>query len=119
MDVSKLSKVELNRAMIWPYPHLNSFIWTDTGTEVWVGPKTLTNPHWSYLLNWNLTMPLAVANGLDIELTDEGFGDCGTITKYRPKDADLTVDFDLAENTLRAICEVLFMIKMEGKSWMN
>ena len=104
MDVSKLTDVELNRAMIWIYPRLNSFIWTDTGAEVWVGPKTLTNPHWSYLLNWNLTMPLAIENELKINFHTKEVSAIGHYPYSKNK------------NPLRAICEVLAMIALEKKN---
>ena len=103
-QVSVLSDTELNRAMIWFFPHLNSFIWVDTGTEVWVGPKKLTNPHWSYLLNWNLTMPLAVENELEISFMP--------VTRCEEcYDGKVATN----QNPLRAICECLVLIALESK----
>jgi hypothetical protein len=114
MNASKLSDVELNRAMIWLYPHLNSFIWTDTGAEVWVGPKKLTNPHWSYLLNWNLTMPLAVENGISI-INIKGVVYAGNNLKAQ-KGFSVTMDNGAQNNNpLRAICEVLVTIALEKR----
>ena len=107
MDVSKLTDVELNRAMIWLNPRLNSFIWTDTGAEVWVGPKTLTNPHWSYLLNWNLTMPLAIENFIWVQPPQVGDGIWHIYNDER--------FFAKSLNPLRAICEVLVLIALEKK----
>ena len=118
MNVSELTDVELNRAMIWLYPKLNSFIWTDTGAEVWVGPKKLTNPHWSYLLNWNLTMPLAVENELNPQFSNKG--DTSVPFYYTQLQATGSQSRKWGKaysnrNPLRAICEVLVMIKIESK----
>ena len=58
-------------------------------------------------------MPLAVEDGLNIEMPDLEYIDCGTVTKYRVARSDVAVDFTAVENPLRAICEVLVMIKLE------
>ena len=89
MNVSKLTDVELNRAMNWLYgcgQHCDD--WGD----YW-------NHELEYLLNWSLTMPLAVENMNKIKNME----DIGELLQETFKPA------------LRAICEVLVMIKMEGK----
>ena len=118
MNVSKLTDVELNRAMIWLNPRLNSFIWTDTGAEVWVGPKTLTNPHWSYLLNWNLTMPLAVDNELNPQFSKNGLSSVAFYHTKIQTNGGNNMRWGMShsnKNPLRAICEVLVMIALEKK----
>lgn len=107
-QISNLSDIELNRAMVWLYPELNSFLWVDTGAKVWVGPRRPTNPSWSYLLNYNLTMPLAFGNNLTVIPCMTGRY---LVTRYAG-----TENVEAAnKNPLRALCEVLVMIAMEAK----
>lgn len=107
MNVSKLTDVELNRAMIWLYP-TDGRVWNDGFFYYCSSRGVLT-----YLLNWNLTMPLAVENGLSIELPEDEFECVGTVTRYFHRSTDIAVDFNSKVNPLRAICEVLVMIGME------
>ena len=113
MNVSALTDVELNRAMIWLYPLWGS-IWMVDQT----GDQMINRKGWStrvdYLTDWNLTMPLAVENGISI-INTKGVVHAGNNLKAQ-KGFSVTMD-NGAQNTnpLRAICEVLVMIKMESK----
>lgn len=67
-----------------------------------------------FTTDWNATMPIAIQHGLDIELPDSNLGDTGTITKYKPNDTDVQVDFGPfceCKDPLRAvvICLIKFM----------
>ena len=111
MNVSELTDVELNRAMIWIYGPtwiLTHGKYRDQGQDV-------IEMALSYLTDWNLTMPLAVENGLSIKMPDIDFDLTGAVTKYLTGTTDLYCDFIGTESPLRAICEVLVMIKMESK----
>ena len=100
MNVSELTDVELNRAMIWLYGPtwiLTHGKYRDQGQDV-------IEMALSYLTDWNLTMPLAVENEIEIEFMHmTRVSECydGAIKCNK--------------NPLRAICEVLVMIKMDGK----
>tara|TARA_R110000824_G_scaffold333887_1_gene520414 strand:- start:188 stop:520 length:333 start_codon:yes stop_codon:yes gene_type:complete len=110
MNVSELTDVELNRAMIWLYGPtwiLTHGKYRDQGQDV-------IEMALSYLTDWNLTMPLAVENGISI-INTKGVVHAGNNLKAQ-KGFSVTMD-NGAQNTnpLRAICEVLVMIKMESK----
>ncbi|PCI53640.1 MAG: hypothetical protein COB36_11955 [Alphaproteobacteria bacterium] len=113
MEVSALSDKELNRAMIWLHPRINPWIWVDTGDEIWAGPRSATNPHWSYLLNWNLTGPLMVE--YEISLNRMGGEYCAATDGTKPGDfghGTMMENCQSSENPLRAICECILMIEM-------
>ena len=101
-QVSALSDTELNRAMIWLYAK-NRFI--DREYKV---ADVIGNLRWyraaDYLADWNLTMPLAVENC--IWLQPDCIGD-GKLHAY--DDTHSTSN----KNPLRAICEVLVLIKYQ------
>lgn len=102
INVSELTDVELNRAMIWLY-HTKG-LWTDpdTGTPYC---SDIGDAYQVYFLDkWDLTMPLAVEN--KVWLQPDCMGN-GFIHAY---DDDYSAK---AINPLRAICEVLVMIKLE------
>ena len=99
MNASELTDVELNRAMIWLYPP--AFKLDDYGT--FVQPAYSTGIV-CYLTDWNLTMPLAVENKLDMDCDAELWRIYGPSASYSKH-----------KSLLRAICESLVMIKMEGK----
>ena len=109
MNVSILTDTQLNRAMIWLYSK-SRFIHKDYSIGDVVGNLIWTREV-NYLADWNLTMPLAHIKGLELFLTDGvigsrasyGAGFLGNYISTRNK------------NPLRAICEVLVMIKMESK----
>ena len=99
MNVSKLSKVELNRAMIWLYPP--AFKLNDYGTFL--------QPVHSicivcYLTDWNLTMPLAVENHLDMDFDGKMWRIYGPSASYSKH-----------KILIRAICEALVLIALEKK----
>lgn len=64
----------------------------------------------NYCSDWNATMPIAVDQGLDIELPTEWLGNIGTITKNVEFGTDIQVDFSHKESSLRAI--VICLIKV-------
>lgn len=124
MKISELTDVELNRAMIWLYmDEIDTFShnWFQQGLEelsrdyqnilddgksftVVLGEWEWDVNFLSGYLSWDLTMPLAVENGLILELSPHsgnyaGNEDYGSFSK----------------KPLRAICEVLVMIKLGEK----
>ncbi len=114
-QVEALTDTELNRAMIWCYP--------STG-EFWSDPETGTNYSWDkyeleqlhYLDDYNLTMPLAVDNEIQL-LTGQGHSGWHVAKKqYYDYDGPISNLATGDLNPLRAICEVLFMIAMEREA---
>ncbi len=103
INVSELSDVELNRAMIWLYPikgmelHKNGPCF---GCDYFLHRQGIGYSWLDYLTDYNLTMPLAVENGLSVDLK------CGTIA------ADKFTHFSNAD-PLRSICEALVMIRLD------
>jgi hypothetical protein len=118
-QISNLSKTELNRAMVWLYPSALLPEYTLTGkpiinhdagnfllAETYSGYECLeTSAEINYLTDYNLTMPLAFENELEIDFM---------------KKTRVTECYDGAfsshENPLRAVAEVLVMIAMEKQS---
>ena len=101
IDVSKLSKVELNRAMIWCYP--DCIYGRSKGTIYSRYSSFIGFVDVGFLDVWNLTMPLAVENNLKIH--------------FHTKEASAIDNYPYAKNKnpLRPICEVLVMIALEKK----
>lgn len=94
-QVSQLSDVELNRAMIWCYPDKRNY---DGYYDEYMG--------YDYLTDYNLTMPLAFENKLSIfEELDLYAVEAAPLNQFIIRLAN--------KNPLRAICEVLLMIAME------
>lgn len=101
-QVSALSDVELNRAMIWLYPpeHRKYDPFEDDGSNCWSGNyEDLID--YDYLGDYNQAMPLAVECGLAIEFNPQGTF------------AGLGYSESTNDNPLRAICEVLVLIKCQ------
>lgn len=100
-QVSALSNVELNLAMIWCYPPKKSVFITILNNYAF--DSKIVN----YLTDYNLTIPLAHKSNLLISLSGE-YPDDGSIcwSQFKEHVSD-------HENPLRAICEVLLMIAME------
>jgi hypothetical protein len=98
MDVSKLTDVELNMAMIWLNTDLPFYITSDQVSRVKEGGKVI-----DHLTDWNLTMPLAVENELKINFHTKEVSAIGHYPYSKNK------------NPLRAICEALVMIALEKK----
>jgi len=100
-QVSQLSDVELNRAMIWLHPPKNR-VWncdcSHSCNEIWSGGYQL-----SYMDDYNLTMPLAIKYELEADFST-------IITEVSHPSIGGSVS---NSNPLRAICEVLLMIAME------
>jgi hypothetical protein len=119
IDVSKLSEVELNRAMIWCYGDLHPTIdlsgIEDFGDKILIDMGEGYDYSPDYLTDWNLTMPLAVDNDISI-INTKGVIYAGNNLKAQ-KGFSVTVD-NGAQNTnpLRAICEVLVMMALEKKN---
>ena len=99
MDVSKLSKVELNRAMIWLNTDLPFYITSDQVSRVKEGGKVI-----DHLTDWNLIMPLAVEHHLDMDFDGEMWRIYGPSASYSKH-----------KILYRAICEALVMIALEKK----
>ena len=102
-QVNQLTDVELNRAMIWLYPEEYSVSRCPESIWYWRGMLRL-----DYLEDWNLTMPLAVETGLDISFprNNDHIVEVKTLN-------NLKWYISNNKNPLRAICEVLVMIKLE------
>jgi hypothetical protein len=94
-QISKLSDTELNRAMVWCYPDSKNY---DGYYDEYMG--------YDYLTDYNLTMPLLFK--LDASL----FSCDGTVEVIQ---TDSPNHWSNRENPLRAICEVLVMIALEGE----
>jgi hypothetical protein len=110
MNVSKLSKVELNRAMIWCYGDLHPTIdlvgVEDFGNKILIDMGEGYDYSPDYLTDYNLTMPLAKKHMI-------------TIRHY--ENTTETQDFMWGFNSshkapLRSICEVLVMIALEKRA---
>lgn len=96
-QVSKLSDVELNRAMIWCYPPKGYHFHADR-VRHWLLPEGKVD----YLTDYNLTMPLVFNIGSRYILS--------SIPAYQLSKGKAD------KNPLRAICEVLLMIAMEREA---
>lgn len=112
MNIQTLNDTELNRAIIWLYPpkyrKYNPF--KDSGEYCCSGSYEDTIDY-DYLTDWNLTMPLAVENGLIIgPMNNSMWPDW-----WEARNNKAIGLFSFHEDPLRAICEVLVMIGMEGK----
>lgn len=105
MKISELTDVELNRAMI-------EMLYGKGDKDI---ERLYQAGKLNFLDDWNLAMPLAVEHGLSIELPEDEFDCVGTVTKYIHGNTDIAVDFDSKVSPLRAISEVLVMIKLGEK----
>ena len=101
-QVSALSDTELNRAMIWLYPPTDGVIYNGAIDMYMARYRSM-----DYLTSYDLTMPLAVENKLTIDLEPESEYD--EITVY---DVIGSVSAQ-TKDPLRAICEVLVLIKYQ------
>ena len=102
MNVSALTDVELNRAMIWLYP--DCIYGRSKGAIYSRHSSFIGFVDVGFLDVWDLTMPLAVENKLDMDCDAELWRIYGPSASYSKH-----------KSLLRAICESLVMIKMEGK----
>ena len=94
MNVSKLTDVELNRAMVE----------LEFGNEDKDIERLYRAGKLDHLTDWNLTMPLAVENELKIDFHTK---EVSVIGHY---------PYSKNKNPLRAICEVLVLIALEKKN---
>lgn len=108
INVSELTETELSRLMTWFY--CGATVIKDTGKSVEI-MYVLKNGEYhqgaiSYLTDYNLTMPLAVENDLWTESLSNNRlkGTAGTMVGSTTAQCS---------TLLRAICEVLVMIKLE------
>ena len=99
MNVSELTDTELNRAMIWLYPPSDSVTYSGDIDMYLSRYRSM-----DYLSSYDLTMPLAVENELDMDF------DTGLWQIYAP-----SASYSKNKNLIRAICETLVMIAMESK----
>jgi hypothetical protein len=98
-QISNLTDVELNRAMVWLYPPCFDI---DDYSVVIEARYEIGKVN--YLSDYNLTMPLFIENYLSISPFYDGSG--WVCDRWDGYSADKTF--------LRAICELLVMIAMEG-----
>jgi len=109
-QVSVLSDIELNRAMIWLYPP-KLMLLEDSGEDCFfIGARSS-----AYLGDFNLTMPLVFEHRVRVKTN---FHKTMTIAKQLVS-ADMGGDYfnnkTAHKNPLRAICQCLVLIAMEGK----
>jgi len=107
-QISQLSDVELNRAMIWCYPDKRNY---DGYYDEYMG--------YDYLTDYNLTMPLAIKLGVCLTLDkDYDIWDASETCDLNAMYVDDIEWGEIASNKdpLRAICEVLLMIAMEREA---
>lgn len=115
MNIQELSDTELNLAMIWAYPNAFTCLTYESGTDSYTGFCANGNGANLRVIDftgdWNLTMPLAFERGLTItpEWSDESY----SAATY--DEAGKMIHDAAGSNPLRAICEVLLMIYIEGK----
>ncbi len=102
-QVSQLSDVELNLAMIWLY--WDKKIQKNYTYMCSLYKFGLTGRIYEYLTDYNLTMPLAIKQELEVD-----FNKNSTIVFDFISNIRLELG---SQNPLRAICEVLLMIAME------
>jgi hypothetical protein len=113
MNVSKLSKVELNRAMIWLYP-LKEI--TKNYTVMKSFPKFgLLRVSIDFLTDYNLTMPLAFENNIST-INESGSHWAGTDVMAGDGPCIYMENDTISKDPLRAICEVLVIIAMEERA---
>ena len=106
-QISALTDTELNRAMIWLYP-TDGRVWTD-GFFYYCSSRGGL----AHLLDWDLTMPLAVENNVS---TINESGNCWAGTDAMAGDGLLYMENDVInKNPLRAICECLVLTALEQK----
>ena len=115
MNVSELTDTELNRAMIWCYPpeHRSHAPFEDNGEFCWSGDYEDTI-YYDYLDDYNLTMPLAVENGVyhGSTVCASGLSNAPIFYAFSGVDSN---ESDYCATLLRAYCETLVMIAMEGR----
>lgn len=110
MNIQTLSDTELNRAMIWLYPP--KFNIDDYGAFLEPTYKTGMVCH---LTDFNLTMPLAFENNLNTEAPTFMRNLFRVYQYYIITNTGERCREATNKKLLRAICEVLVMIGMEGK----
>ena len=101
-QVSALSDVELNLEML----NIHMDYW-QTDKDIL---KAVQSGKFNYLEDYNLTMPLAVENSLLIgPMNDSLYPDCWTARNNKAIGVSIH-----NKNPLRAICEVLVLIKCQS-----
>lgn len=116
MNIQALSETELNRAMIWLYPpeHRKHHPFKDHGEYCCSGSYEDTIDY-DYLGDYNQTMPLAFESNLNIE-SPTFMRKLFRVYQYYiiPNTGERCREV-VNKDPLRAICEVLVMIGMEGE----
>ena len=108
-QISGLSDIELNRAMIWCYPPSRTVTYIDQSNVLryYIESRWKLDPA-NYLTDYNLTMPMVFSNNLAVIPCMTGRY---LVTRYAG-----TENVEAAnKRPLRAICEVLLLIAMDGK----
>lgn len=120
-QVSALSDVELNRAMIWLYPkaveNLVEVYACGDWSQVICGDDIHIECDEGYVealftRDWGVTMPLAVENKLKHGYTTCASGLSDELIYYA-YDQDLDIESNYCPALLRAYCEVLVLIKYQ------
>ena len=102
-QVSALSGLELNRAMIWLYPVFGEVADYADGLYLWKTGASRIKV--DYLEDYNLTMPLAFSAGVNVHRI---FNSSNRFRAYESNARFRAVN----ENPLRAICECLVLIAL-------
>lgn len=110
MNVSELSDVEVNRAMIWCYGPM----WICSHEKYRDQGQVVVESALTYLTDYNLTMPLAVEHGVSL-INERGAAWAGTDIFAGDGLAIYMENDSINKNPLRAISEVLIKIAMEKK----
>ena len=109
VEISALTDAQLNRAMIWCYPPKGKMLSLPEHYLFLVGPV-------NYLADWNLTMPLAVENDCAfLPRKGDSRGLLAQVCINKPSGNYEYFEGESLRNPLRAICEVLVMIKLRDK----
>lgn len=121
MRVSELTDTELNRAMIWLYPEIALDLVQKYMGGDWYGVYCSDHIHLDHgegyselfpLKEWSLIMPLMIENHVGMS-HQNGVAVIGRYTKtYEAGGGRVLKIESKARPALRAICEVLVMIKL-------
>ena len=125
VEISALTDAQLNRAMIWLYIAAIQTLVEDYAGGEWDRVTCSDHVHIecgegyleaSFLRDWNLTMPLAVENDCAfLPRKGDSRGLLAQVCINKPSGNYEYFEGESLRNPLRAICEVLVMIKLRDK----
>jgi len=108
MNVQELTDTELNRAMVWLYPPKEPVYRCECSQGYHI--LEIYGCPFDYLADWDRTMPLAFENNLNVDF----YNGSTHYTRYEGEEVGLPEASSIGmPNPLRAICEVLVMIKSD------